>query len=230
MSRRRKDPGPKLLGLERITRSNIDRLKNAVAYQTVISRQADITVEELIACLLPAEDIETLRKAKRLVPEFYSPVVRTPVTFSLRADAPSVSSLFTINVHHIDIAMWREDAVSFQYNAPKAQSLAALIYGLTKVHERFRQVEKLVEWLDRYASWGAVRYYWPSACALLPNEHEIHRLDGTIFHEPKAPIGPMIPLCRETSMIIAEAMLCPLDVPPTPTVHVSIEKSTFGLI
>lgn len=228
MSRRRKEPGPKLLGLERAVSSSLDRLKQAVAYQMVI-RQADITVEELIACLLPVEDIETLHKAKRLVQEFYSPLVRSHLTVT-RVAAAALSASITINLRDLDIAMWNSAAISFQHNAPKAKSLISLLDGLDRIHKRFNQVKNLVAWLDLNASWGAVRYYWPSACALLPNDHDIHRLDGRIFREPKLPIGSMIPLCRETSMTIAEAMLCPLDVPLTPTVNVSIETSTFGLI
>lgn len=228
MSRRRKkDPNaPKLLGLASAIGSNISRLEKAVAYQTV-TRQHDITVEELIACLLAPEDIETLRRAKNLVEDSYSSIVRAPLGGLPEQITPAS---FHIDVRGLDIARWRLDATRFQRDAPKANVLLQILKGLDLVHQRFVAVERLVTWFDQHATWGAVRYYWPSACALLPNHHDIHRMDGTVFREPKSSIGPMIPLCRETSMTIAEAMLCPHDVPATATVTVNIGTSIFGLI
>jgi hypothetical protein len=222
--RRRKDPNaPKLLGLASAIGSNISRLEKAVAYQTV-TRQVDIHVDELIACLLPPEDIETLRRAKHLVDDPY-PVARAAL------DLPEhYPASFHIDLRNLDITRWRPDVARFQRDAPKAGVLLQTLKGLDLVHQRFVAVERLVTWFDQHASWGAVRYYWPSACALLPNDHDIHRMDGTVFREPKSPIGPMIPLCRETSMTIAEAMLCPHGVPATPIVSVHIGSSTFGLI
>lgn len=228
MSRRRKNPNAsKLLGLASEIGVNISRMEEAVAYQTVI-RQHDITVEELIACLLAPEDIEILRRAKNLVQETYSQSVRTPMMAGLPTQInPAV---FSINLRDLDLAPWRPDVTKWQPDVPKADVLLQILNRLDVVHQRFAAVERVVTWLDHNASWGAVRYYWPSACALLPNDHGIHRMEGTTFREPKCPIGPMIPLFRETSMTVAEAMLCPHDVPATPTVSVNIGSSVFGLI
>lgn len=226
MSRRSKKDlnGPKL-GLARAIGNNISRLEMAVAFQTVI-REHGIRVDELIACLLPPEDIETLRRAKPLVQEMYGQSVRVP--FGLPEQISP--AFFHIGLRDLDLAPWRPEVTRFQRTAPKADVLLQILQKLDAVHQRFTAVERLVSWFDLHASWGAVRYYWPSACALLPNDHDIHRMEGTTFREPKSPIGPMIPLCRETSMTIAEAMLCPLAVPATPTVSVNIGLSVFGLI
>jgi len=225
MSRRKKEPGPKLLGLARAVEGNLNRLEEAVAYQTVL-RNYTFSREEIVACVLPPEDIEALRRAECLVETHYSKLVRARFRDSFQTYPVTV----LLNIDGMGLALWRGDACKFQHEAPRAADFLAMTTALSRIRQRFAVVETLVEWFDKNASWGAVRYYWPSACALLPSDHLIHRLDGTIFREPVASIGAMIPLCRETAITVTEAMLCPLDAPTgNSPVSVTIGDRSFNV-
>lgn len=234
MARRHKAFAPPRLGLVTAIRENLLRMERAVAYQTVI-KDIKFTAMDVVEWLLPSEHIQTLQRAYPLIRDYDRANFQGECVCHLEQpgepEEPVKFILMVATHRRLNMQGWRPEATEVQPASPWHRTLVNTFIALRDVNRRFKAVHDVADWLDLNATWGAVRYYWPSACALLPNDHLIHRLDGNAHKEPKAPVGPMVPQFRSTAMTVTEGLLCPFDIPAsTDLVTASFNGTVFQLL
>lgn len=92
------------------------------------------------------------------------------------------------------------------------QPLSLHIAALRQVYERFEEVKAIVRWLNKNATAGAIRYYWPPMLKLCAGSAVFADLQEcpTRYHTPPG-ISDRAQMLRDTSAAMAAAALLPLD-------------------
>lgn len=92
--------------------------------------------------------------------------------------------------------------------------LLTIIAEVRAIYHQYEQVKAMLRWLNKNATLGAIRYYWPpvldlcrDAPALVNYQHV-----PTRFDQPKN-IGPRLQMLRDTATTVAAAAMLP-DVKP----------------
>ena len=198
---------------------NLQRLEQAVAYQTV---KIEFTGLDVARWLVPPEHLELLAAV--------FPVLKVSDRTSYHGEPGffySPAGEFgerRVNIENIHVNFRKLEIAAPDTSAIKIQScegpIPAALAALRDLHVQWSTVHEVIRWLDAHATVGAARNYFPALTALLPSTHAIHDTDGKRYKEPKVNVGPMIPKFRAAAMTIASALLCPLEVPARPTVSV----------
>lgn len=93
----------------------------------------------------------------------------------------------------------------FKNNMPRA--IRDCLDGMCKVRNSFDNVLKVVNWfLEHNATPGAIRYYWPTAMVLTPDDTALQEASGARFKDING-IQEIIPLLKETQATVATAFL-----------------------
>jgi hypothetical protein len=209
---------------------NLRRLEKAVAYQTV---KIEFTGLDVARWLLPPERLELLAAVFPILKDSDRTQYNGELAFFHSTDGEFGERLIKVNIsvnfRALRIAAPATSAIKIQScDGPIPVALAAI----HDLHEQWITVHEVIEWLDENATIGAARTYFPVLTSLLPSTHAMHDTDGRRYKEPKVNVGPMVPKFRAAAMIIAAALLCPLEVPARSTVTAQFEGGhslTFGL-
>ena len=229
MSRHKRNPLPANNGFMAAVSDNLRRLELAVAYQTV---KIEFTGLDVARWLLPPERLELLAAVFPILKDSDRTQYNGGLSFFHSTDGEFGERLIKCNINvnfrELKIAAPDQSAIKIQScDGPIPVALAAL----RDLHEQWSTVHEVIDWLDVHATVGAARNYFPVLTSLLPSTHAMHDTDGQRYKEPKVNVGPMVPKFRAAAMIIAAALLCPLEVPARPTVIVEFgwPLITFGL-
>jgi hypothetical protein len=130
---------------------------------------------------------------------------------------------FTLDVGSMRMCRPAHGSTELQ-DTPARNAIIQALSEARAIHARFNEVRRVVAWLNKHATPGAARYYFPTIRALLPNEtHSVHEAAGQRFKEPSENVGPIIPAMRSASTTIAGALLCHEGDIPGPSFCVQFE-------
>ena len=230
MSRRKRNPLPANNGFMDAAIGNLQRLEQAVAYQTV---KIEFTGLDVARWLLRPEYLELLTAVFPVLKD----TDRTSYQGGLGFFYPAAGEFgeWRVNIENIHVNFRKLEIAAPDTSAIKIQScegpIPAALAALRDLHVQWSTVHEVIRWLDAHATVGAAQNYFPALTALLPSTHAIHDTDGKRYKEPKVNVGPMIPKFRAAALTIASALLCPLEVPARSTVSVEFGEPsiTFGL-
>ena len=92
---------------------------------------------------------------------------------------------------------------------PNTDAVQQAIQDIRLIHIQFNCLRGVLEWLDKNATAGAIKYYFPSVGALIPSGYSaFHRADGIRYKEPQG-ITTIVPEMRSAAALIASALLLP---------------------
>ena len=92
---------------------------------------------------------------------------------------------------------------------PNTDAVQQTIQDIRLTHIQFDCLRGVLEWLDKHATAGAIKYYFPSVAALIPAiDSTFHRADGIRYKEPQG-ITAIVPEMRSAAALIASALLLP---------------------
>src|SRR5262245_56030801 len=146
----------------------------------VVFYQADckLNMHQLLEVLVPADTLKVLRAAYPFAEDktsWYRPKItlngtRYILEYNMlkneatRCLAPSMANFTDLQP------------------VPFAEDFAAMLERVKEVHIKFRQLRKVINWLNKNATLGACRYYFPSAASLLPTDHPFHSIGTRGYH------------------------------------------------
>ena len=101
---------------------------------------------------------------------------------------------------------------AMRINPARIQPLLTYIAQVKAVHDTFEEVKAVLKWLNRKATPGAIRYYWPTAMKLCPQSPAWSALPEvpTRFSQP-AGIGEWLQPMRDAAATMAGAAFIPAD-------------------
>lgn len=182
---------------------NIDKMEAAYAYRTVTPEC--MTLRDVLHYLWPGDLVHHLTAAFPYVrtldrTDIVERFVRTP--FSSYAWTMHVA-LRQAEMLCPSPGLTHVDDEHGAGNHPLTQAMMEIEGVVLK----FNKVRQVVDWLNKYATPGAARYYFPALSALLPPDHPFNKADGLRYKEPKQNITEIVPTMREASTIIASGLL-----------------------
>ena len=103
------------------------------------------------------------------------------------------------------------------FKLPPGNLLYDAIIHMQKIVKQFNEVRMVINWMDKNASVGALRYYFPAILSLIPADNTpLFEVNGNVHKTPQG-IADYIPLIRDrVSPLIVSALLLP-DPPYTAT-------------
>lgn len=104
-----------------------------------------------------------------------------------------------------------------QINPQRAEPLMAYIAQVRAIHEQYETVKGVLRWLNRNATIGAIRYYWPSALQLCPTSPAFKDMQHvpTRFVTP-AGISQWMQAIKDSAATVAGSLLLPATATPRP--------------
>ena len=169
-------------------------------------RKPDLTVTKVMEWLFPEKVLKILRDASPYVSHSSYDAFDTSY-FHVAPDTGLVH--LTVTMDNSDFACPRDKSEMLQ---PERDSgIVAYIREAYAVGLQWNKVREVVAWMNdppHKMTPGAARAFWPSILSLVGPDHPVHQVDGQRYRDPQG-IGAIIPLMRETSEIIATALLMP---------------------
>lgn len=185
----------------------ITDLENNVIAQMV---SINYTAEDVVNCLWPSQVTDALIRAFQMCAD-------KGKFQSVQGDENLLPFEGTIEALSLDVqklGMLRPEAgyISVQTDHPRWPLVLQSLKKMRAIIDEFNVLRRIVEWAEvEHVTAGAMRYYFPSMCILLKNDHThaIHDANGTRYGVEPIGIGEMTKLFREGSGTVASAMLCP---------------------
>lgn len=196
MGRRNRRPTP-VIPFED-AKEAVTNLESAVMGAMV---SVDFTLQDVADAFVPQDSIEKLKAAFPHSGESHPSVQRW-----LNETFEGIYCHVRLDFEPLHMCTPLKDLIGLQPGY--IQRIRPTISAMAAVHVSFNKVRAVVDWLNENATPGAARYYWPTICALLPADHVVQQLDGQLYREPVG-VSKIIPLMRETSAIVAGALLLP---------------------
>lgn len=213
MSRRKSKPAD-LFSVPELTKLE-DRMIGLI-------RKPDLTVTKVMEWLFPDEILQKLRDAAPYAQRSSYEVFDTGY---LEPEPHATRVHLTVNLGPEDILCPRDKSEILQ---PERDSgIVAYIREVYTVRLQWNKVREVVAWMNdpsHKMTLGAARALWPSILSLVEHDHPVHQVDGQRYKDPQG-IGAIIPLMRETSEIVATALLMPHpELPKLGSVRFDFER------
>ena len=96
------------------------------------------------------------------------------------------------------------------FKLPPGNLLYDAIIHMQKIVKQFNEVRIVIDWMDKNASVGALRYYFPAILSLIPADNTpLFEVNGNVHKTPQG-IADYVPLIRDrVSPLIVSALLLP---------------------
>ena len=96
------------------------------------------------------------------------------------------------------------------FKLPPGNLLYDAIIHIQKIVKQFNEVRMVINWMDKNASVGALRYYFPAILSLIPaDKTPLFEVNGNVHKTPQG-IADYIPLIRDrVSPLIVSALFLP---------------------
>ena len=96
------------------------------------------------------------------------------------------------------------------FKLPPGNLLYDAIIHMQKIVKQFNEVRMVINWMDKNASVGALRYYFPAILSLIPADNTpLFEVNGNVHKTPQG-IADYIPLIRDrVSPLIVSALFLP---------------------
>lgn len=173
------------------------------------------TVEQTVDMLFEPTTIERSRTAHGVVIEPHNRVVY------------QVGDKVSISLSYEDTKLLpiRKDVV--RYQAHLYGELEQYIKDVWAIHHKFEEVKAVLKWLNRNATPGAVRYYWPTAMKLCPESTIWRDLQDvpSRYNEPKD-VRVWTQAMKDAANTMAAAELLPkdTDTPDPGAMHLTFSE------
>ena len=173
--------------------------------------------ETLLTWLFDDTTLADLRKIKGMV----NPSNTNGYYYSL-ADNVMLTMDFT------DLSVPTITSDTQRVNPDRAAPLLEAIAEIKVIHEQFEVTKHVLRWLNRNATPGAIRYYFPTVLALCPTTPALAELQNTParFLTPEG-IGEQLPLIREAANVAASAAMLERDAPVRPRDRVQLQFNPY---
>lgn len=103
---------------------------------------------------------------------------------------------------------------------PGATRLLHTIEEIRGIYYKYEKVKYVLRWMNRNATPGAIRHYWPSALQLCPGSTALQEVSGGAARYSEPPeIGGMLQMIRDTAATVAALALMPDTAVPRPRTH-----------
>lgn len=179
---------------------------NAMCNKT-IAQMVDYkySVEGVLPALF---DDETLAKLRQ---------VRGMVDPANAVEHYSIHPHISLHVNFTGLTVPTITAKMFHINPERSLPLREAIGEIMEIHEKFEVCKHVLRWLNKNATPGAIRYYFPGAMKLCPASPALMELQHTPVRFSTPPgISSQLSLIREAANIVASATLLPQDAPVKP--------------
>lgn len=105
---------------------------------------------------------------------------------------------------------------AFKPDPERAAPLLTWVRQVNAIYEQFEEVKALLRWLNRNATLGAIRYYFPTAMKLCPHSplSDMQSVP-TRFVEPRD-IGNRVQMIKDAAACVTSSLLLPYDAVPVP--------------
>ena len=198
MSRRRKRIPEELFITPELTKLE-DRMIGLI-------RKPDLTVTKVMEWLFPDAVLKILRDAHPYV--MYSKYAMFDTSyFKVAPDTAPVHLSVLLRTTGLTCPCDKSEMIQAQRDS----GIVAYIQEVYAVRLQWNKVREVVSWMNdpsHKMTPAAARAFWPSILSLVGPDHPVHQVDGQRYRDPQG-IGAIIPLMRETSEIVATALLMP---------------------
>lgn len=101
--------------------------------------------------------------------------------------------------------------------------LLTYVEQVRAIHDRYEEAKAVLKWLNRNATPGAIRYYWPTAMKLTPKAKIWEDLQDvpSRYSEPTG-IGDWLQALRDAAATVVNATLLPADAAPRAKGHMTL--------
>ncbi len=188
----------------------------AVSLMTQYTQTRDATVE----MLFDPTQLQRAQNAKGLI---------EPMSSSETYEVDGV--LLTINFENCYVPTMWDRAMNVQ--VPKVQPLLTYIDEVKRVHRSYEEVKGVLRWLNRNATPGAIRYYWPAAMKLCPTSLIWKDLQEVpTRYSPPPGIADWLQILKDAASTVTSMLMLPSDLAPKPRdkmyMKVPAEKVVVG--
>lgn len=98
-------------------------------------------------------------------------------------------------------------------NYGRIQPLMTYISEVKAIHDKFEEVKGLLRWMNRNATPGAIRYYWPTAMELTPKApvwNDYRNVPSRYSTPPD--IGDWLQVIKDAATTVAGSLMLPGDI------------------
>lgn len=165
--------------------------------RTMITDGEKFTPEQVVNWMIPAHIQDILRAAL--------PYVEAGGNYSLYHLCDGVK----VRVQDWDnLGIGVPKVAAVEVDKVSAAPLIAISQRIKELAAQWAMVSHVLEWLDKNATAGAIRYYWPAVMSLIPPENSGKiAIDLSDRHREPIGISKLIPMIRETAGIVASGLL-----------------------
>ncbi len=170
--------------------------------QKTVAQMVDYkySVEGLLRALFEDETMDKLR------------AVRGMITPASGVEGYLVAPDATLFIHFADATVPTITPGTVRVNAERAAPLLKAIAEIKVIHEQFEVCKHVLRWLNKNATPGAMRYYFPGAMKLCPRSPVLMELQNSpVRFSTPIGISDQLSLIREAGNTIASAVLLPKD-------------------
>lgn len=179
---------------------------NTLAQRAVTTMTTyDRTAEQTLPMLFHDEDLRKLQQVKGLV---------TPQSHVMGYDLQPKVKLF-IKFDDLSVPTVNPDYLHLQPSrlGPMINHIAAV----KTVHDQYEEVKGVLRWLNRSATPGAVRFYWPTAMKLCPTSPIWRDLqDVPSRYSVPARLGVWLQALKDAAATVAGAQMLPVSAMARP--------------
>lgn len=175
------------------------------------------TREKTIDMLFRDDDIAAAKRVRGLV----------TASGSTRSYDIDTKNRITLNINYEECPVVAMDSCAMSVHSDRIQPLLTFVEEVKAVHDRFEEVKGVLRWMNRNATPGAIRYYWPTAMKLTPKSKVWEDLQQvpSRFTTPEN-IGDWTQAIKDSAATVASSLLLPADVDPRPRVHMWLTFSS----
>src|SRR6185312_5941138 len=122
----------------------------------------------------------------------------------------NIAPAVTLGVEFNDSGVPTIDEARLEVQMPAASRLLHTIDEIRGIYLKYEKVKYVLRWMNRNATPGAIRHYWPTALNLCKQSTALQELAGgtTRYAEPPG-IGDHLQMLRDTAATVAAAALMP---------------------
>jgi hypothetical protein len=193
-------PTPSALGDSHLGTA-IDIIDGLCQRTVAVMTEYSVSRDDTIRALFPPDVLERAMAARDLI---------EPNTHTIGYHIGSISTVFELSIKYWEPRHYPPLNASAMVLQPTSAPLLAFIEEVRAIHEQFEELKAVLRWLNRNATPGAIRYYFPAVLALCPNSPPIMALQHvpTRYTQPKD-INDWMQSIRDASAVYAGTQMLP---------------------
>lgn len=118
-----------------------------------------------------------------------------------------------LSINFVDALVPAIEPSALKINPSRVQPLLTYISEVRAIHDKFEEVKGLLRWMNRSATPGAIRYYWPTAMELTPKApvwNDYRAVPSRYSIPPN--IGDWLQVIKDAATTVAGSLMLPSDI------------------